>query len=375
MSESLIYRYLDETIRTQASDLYLTAGAPPTLRIDDKLEPVAGAAPLEDADIDAMLDAVLTPAQRHEFKAKHELNFAIERGQNERFRVSVLRQRQRSALVVRHVISKIPNFEELRLPKIMESLALEKRGLVLVCGITASGKSTTLASMIDYRNRTLGGHIITIEDPIEFYHEHRKGIVTQREIDIDTLSPHAALKAALRQKPDVIMVGEVRDAGMMELTVAAAETGHLCFATLHASNSSQAIERIISLFRDSRQSQARMALALNLRAIVTQRLVRDVHGKMLLVSEVMLNEALIRDLIMRGDTNQIGEVMTKNSAVGMITFDQSLLEAYKEGRIFAETAVMEADVPSNMKIAVRQHQLGGRSLTDTLEIDTSKLSL
>ncbi len=374
MSDSPIHSWLDETIRQNATDLYLTVEAPPMLRIDDQLLPLAGASALTEADIEAILDKILNTTQRNEFKVKHELSLSLERGRD-RFRVSVLRQRQRSALVVRRIISRIPDFAELRLPKVMEQLALEKRGLVLVCGITSSGKSTTLASMIDYRNRTLGGHIITIEDPIEFYHEHRKGLVTQRELDIDTLSPHAALKAALRQKPDVIVVGEVRDAGLMELTAAAAETGHLCLATLHASNSAQAIERIVSLFRDSRQQQIRVALGLNLRAIVTQRLVRDIEGKSLLVSEVMLNEALIRDLIMHGHTGQIHDVMAKNAATGMMTFDQSLFAAYKAGLISTETAVLEADVPADMKIALRQHQLGNKSLSDTVEIDTSKLSL
>jgi twitching motility protein PilU len=257
----------------------------------------------------------------------------------------------------------------------MESLALEKRGLVLICGVTSSGKSTTLASMVDFRNSMIGGHIITIEDPIEFYHEHKKAIITQREIDIDTVSHHVALKNALRQKPDVIMVGEVRDAGVMELTIAAAETGHLCYATLHASNAGQAIERIISLFRESRQQQCRVALAMNLRAIVVQRLVPTIKGGMTLVAEVMLNEALVREHIMSGDTDKIREVMAKNNTSGMITFDQSLFESYKNNLISEETAIAEADLPTNMKINIRQYLLSGKGTGAIPDIDTSKLSL
>jgi twitching motility protein PilU len=257
----------------------------------------------------------------------------------------------------------------------MEKLVLEKRGLILVCGMTASGKSTTLASMADFRNRTVGGHIITIEDPIEFYHEHHKGIVTQREIGIDTVSHHVALKNALRQKPDVILVGEVRDAGIMELTIAAAETGHLCCATLHANNAPQAIERIISLFREGRQQQARMALAMNLRAVIVQRLVRGITGDMVLVPEVMLNEALIREHILSGETNKIREVMAKNNPAGMVTFDQSLLHYYKNGIISEQTALAEADVPADMKINIRQHKIGGKDGKNMAEIDTSGLSL
>jgi twitching motility protein PilU len=361
-------------VRRGASDLYLTVGAAPTLRIAEALHPLP-ASLLREEDMQEMLGKILTPRQLHEFNSKMELNLALERGQESRFRINVLRQRQHTAMVVRRIISKIPGFEELRLPKIVESLALEKRGLVLVCGITSSGKSTTLASMVDFRSRTLGGHIITIEDPIEFYHEHGKGIVTQREIDIDTISHHTALKNALRQKPDVIMVGEVRDAGVMELTIAAAETGHLCFATLHASNAAQAIERIISLFREGRQQQARTALAMNLRAIIVQRLVPTLAGGMTLVSEVMLNEALVREYITGGETGKIREVMAKNMISGMITFDQSLLECYQNNLISEQTAIIEADLPTNMKINIKQYRLSGKNGGTIPEIDTSGLSL
>jgi twitching motility protein PilU len=361
-------------VRKGATDLYLTIGAPPTLRVADQLQ-AASAAAIQEEDMQAMLDKILTPRQRTEFNTHMELNLGLDRGRQGRFRINVLRQRQHSAMVIRRISGKIPGFEELHLPKILEKLVLEKRGLILVCGMTASGKSTTLASMVDFRNRTAGGHIITIEDPIEFYHEHQKGIVTQREIGIDTVSHHAALKNAMRQKPDVILVGEVRDAGIMELTVAAAETGHLCCATLHANNAGQAIERIISLFREARQGQARMALAMNLRAIIVQRLVRDIKGAMLLVPEVMLNEGLIREHILHGETNKIREVMAKNNPTGMVTFDQSLFNYYKNEIISEQTVIAESDVPADMKINIQQHKMSGKARGNMAEIDTSELSL
>jgi len=374
LSGDAIYSYLNEMVRKGATDLYLTAGAPPTLRIAEQLCALPAAA-LAEEDLQAILTKILTPPQREEFNASMELNFGLDIGNDSRFRINVLRQRQHSALVIRRIIGKIPDFEELRLPKIIEKLVLEKRGLILVCGITSSGKSTTLASMVDYRNKTVGGHIITIEDPIEFYHEHKKGIVTQREIGVDTVSHHVALKNALRQKPDVILVGEVRDAGIMELTIAAAETGHLCYATLHASNAAQAIERIISLFREGRQGQARMALAMNLRAIIVQRLVLTIKGDLALVSEVMLNEALIREHILRGETGKIREVMAKNNAAGMVTFDQALLAYYKDGLISEQTAIAEAELPTDMTINIRQHRMSGADKGNMAAIDTSKLSL
>ena len=303
-----------------------------------------------------------------------ELNLAFDMGKEGRFRVNVLRQRQHTGMVIRRITSQIPSFEELRLPKILETLALEKRGLIMISGITASGKSTTLASMIDFRNRTRGGHIITIEDPIEYYHEHKKGVITQREIGIDTASYQIALKNSLRQKPDVILVGEVRDPEVMEQTITAAETGHLCLATIHTNNAAQAIERIINFFPEDRQQQMRIALSLNLRAIVAQRLVRSIKGDMVVALEVLLNEALIKELILKGDTSKIKEVMGNNNTSGMVTFDQSIFRLYSEGLISDTTAIAEADIPADMKIRVQQAKIGGKA-SGMSNIDTSKLSL
>jgi twitching motility protein PilU len=368
-----IYSYLNEMVKRHASDLYLTVGVSPTLRIDDELH-VIGDAQIKEEDLQGMLAEVLTSRQRREFDSTMELNLAFDMGKDGRFRINVLRQRQHTGMVIRRITSMIPTFDELHLPKIFEKLALEKRGLIMVSGVTSSGKSTSLAAMADYRNRMMSGHIITIEDPIEYYHEHKKGIVTQREIGIDTVSYNVALKNALRQKPDVILVGEVRDPEVMEQTITAAETGHLCLATIHTNNASQAIERIINFFPEDRQQQIRIALSMNLRAIISQRLVRSVKGDMVVALEILLNEALIKELILKGDTTKIRDVMENNNHTGMISFDQSLFKLYQDGIITEKTAVMEADVQADMKMKIQQHKLTTTS-KDLPNIDTSKLSL
>lgn len=373
MSGVAIYAYLNEMIKKEASDLYLTVGVAPTLRIKDDLLKL-GEQVLQEEDVQAMLNEVLTSRQRREFDSNMELNLAFDMGKEGRFRVNVMRQRQHTGLVIRRITSKIPSFEALRLPKILEKLSVEKRGLIMVCGVTSSGKSTTLASMVDYRNTNMDGHIVTIEDPIEYYHEHKRGIITQREVGIDTASYHIALKNALRQKPDVIMVGEVRDFEVMEQTIAAAETGHLCLATIHTNNASQAVERIINLFPEDRQQQVRIALAMNLRAIIAQRLVRAVDGGMVVAMEILLNEALVRELILKGETTKIREVLANGGAAGMVSFDQSIFRLFSEGVISEKTAVAESDVQTDMKMKIQQFKLSTGS-KDMASVDTSKLSL
>jgi twitching motility protein PilU len=373
LSGVAIYAYLNEMIKREATDLYITVGVPPTLRVENELHPL-GEQQLQEEDVQAMLNEVLTSRQRREFDANQELNLAFDMGKEGRFRVNVLRQRQHTAMVIRRITSEIPSFEKLRLPKLLESLVLEKRGLIMISGVTSSGKSTTLASMIDYRNRTVGGHIITIEDPIEYYHEHKKGVVTQREIGIDTASYQMALKNALRQKPDVILVGEIRDPDVMEQTITAAETGHLCLATIHTNNAPQAIERIINFFPEDRQQQIRIALSMNLRAIVSQRLVRTMKGDMCVALEILLNEALIKELILKGETVKIKEIMANNNPAGMVVFDQSLINLYKEGMISETTAIAEADIPADMKMKIQNIKIGSTS-KGSVNIDTSKLSL
>lgn len=373
MSGVAIYAYLNEMVKKNGTDIYLTVGVPPTLRIQGELHSLGGHA-LQEDDMQAILSEVLTSRQRREFDSNMELNLAFDMGKDGRFRVNVMRQRQHTGMVIRRITSLIPSFDDLRLPKLMEKLALEKRGLILVSGVTSSGKSTSLAAMADYRNRTTGGHIITIEDPIEFYHEHKKGIVTQREIGIDTTSYSVALKNALRQKPDVILVGEIRDAEVMEQALAAAETGHLCLATVHTNNAAHAVERVINFFPEERQHQVRVALALNLRAIIAQRLVPTVKGTQALAIEILLNEALIKDLILKGQTSKIKDVMANNAPTGMVIFDQSLFKLYVEGIISEDTAVAEADIQGDMKIKIRQHKLDDKH-KGIPEIDTSRLSL
>lgn len=373
MSNVAIYTYLNEMMSRNATDIYMTVGVPPTLRVDNELVALSGM-PVSDDDIQNLLNEVLTSRQRREFETSMELNVALDMGMEGRFRINVLRQKQHPAMVIRRITSRIPTFEDLKLPKALEKLSLEKRGLILVTGVTSSGKSTTLAAMIDYRNTYQGGHIITIEDPVEYFHEHKKGIITQREVGIDTVSYQVALKNALRQKPDVILVGEIRDTEVMEQTLGAAETGHLCLATLHTNNASQAVERIINFFPEEQHNQVRISLAMNLRAVMSQRLVAGVDGKLIVATEIMLNEALVRELILKGQTHKIRDVMAQNNSAGMVVFDQSLLKLYKDGRISEDVAIMESDIPADMKMRIQQHKLS-KSRDGTSQIDTSHLSL
>ena len=295
-------------------------------------------------------------------------------GDHGRYRINIFKQRQSSGLVIRRIISKIPAIRDLKLPPVLENLSLEKRGLILLTGMTGSGKSTTLASMINHRNQRQSGHILTIEDPIEYYHEHNKSVVTQREVGVDTESYAVALKNSLRQRPDVILIGEIRDREVMEQALTIAETGHLCLATLHTSNSYQAIERIVNFFPEDQHSQVRMNLSMNLKAIVAQRLLPSLQGGLVPALEVMLNEALIRDLIIKGDYEKITDVMEQNTPMGMQTFDQSLIRLFVDELITEETAINQADKSSDMAVKLRQAKMTvqGGSLQS---MDTSVLSI
>lgn len=373
MTAPMILQYFQAMTEKGASDLYLTVGFPPSLRADSQLIPLRDT-PLTVDELNEIIGSILTNRQRRDFEAQMELNTSLDVGRFGRFRVNALRQRQFPALVIRRIISKIPTFEELHLPKILEKLSMERRGLILVTGMTGSGKSTTLASMIDYRNSRDQGHIITIEDPIEYFHEHKKSVVTQREVGVDTESYSVALKNALRQRPDVILVGEVRDREVMEQALTAAETGHLCLATLHTNNAYQSIERIVNLFPEDAHNQIRLNLSMNLRAIVSQRLVPAADGGLTLAIEVMLNQGLVKDLIHKGDIIKIREVMEQNAQMGMATFDLSLLQLYKDGRITEETAITQADQAGDLKIKIQQVKLG-RGDPDTMKaLDSTVLS-
>jgi twitching motility protein PilU len=369
----MILQYFQAMTEKGASDLYLTVGFPPSLRVDSQLIPLRDT-PLTVDELNEIIGSILTNRQRRDFEAQMELNTSLDVGRFGRFRVNALRQRQFPALVIRRIISKIPTFEELHLPKILEKLSMERRGLILVTGMTGSGKSTTLASMIDYRNSRDQGHIITIEDPIEYFHEHKKSVVTQREVGVDTESYSIALKNALRQRPDVILVGEVRDREVMEQALTAAETGHLCLATLHTNNAYQSIERIVNLFPEDAHNQIRLNLSMNLRAIVSQRLVPAADGGLTLAIEVMLNQGLVKDLIHKGDIIKIREVMEQNAQLGMATFDLSLLRLFKDGRITEETAVSQADQPGDLKIKIQQVKLGRGDPETMKALDSTILS-
>lgn len=376
MSSPVVLKYFNAMNEKQASDLYLTVGFPPSLRIEGTLQPIRAEALTPD-EINEILATVLTSRQRRDFETHMELNTSLDVGKFGRYRINVLRQRQFPALVVRRIISQIPSFDDLRLPATLEKLSLARRGMILVTGMTGSGKSTSLAAMIDYRNSREQGHIITIEDPIEYFHEHKKSVVTQREVGVDTESYAIALKNALRQRPDVILVGEVRDREVMEQALTAAETGHLCLATLHTTNTYQSIERIVNMFPEDYHTQIRLNLSMNLRAIISQRLVPSVEGGMTVAIEVLLNQGLVRELIHRGDIGKIKDVMEQNTQMGMCTFDQSLYSLYARGLIAAETAISNADQPGDIKIRIQQHQLSGGEGGDggvLNKMDTSVLS-
>lgn len=354
--------------------MYLTVGFPPTLRIEGKLLKIRSE-PLTADEIHDVLGSILTNRQRREFDTNMELNTSLDIGKFGRFRINVLRQRQFPALVIRRIISIIPDFKNLRLPPLLEGLSLEQRGLILVTGMTGSGKSTTLASMLDYRNERMEGHIITIEDPIEYFHEHKKSVVTQREIGVDTDSFAVALKNSLRQRPDVILVGEIRDREVMEQALIASETGHLCLATLHTTNAYQSIERIVNMFPEEYHNQVRLSLSMNLKAIISQRLIPSTNGNMTVAIEILLNQGLVRELIHTGEISKIKEVMEANNQLGMCSFDQSLFMLYHDGLITEETAIAQADQPGDLKIRMRQFAMGETSKKDVFKnMDTSLLS-
>jgi twitching motility protein PilU len=376
LSADVIFGYLRSMNDHKASDLYLTVGFAPTLRTETGFVKIEHK-PLSAEEINEIIAAMMTNRQKREFDTAMEMNSSLDMGQHGRFRVNALRQRQNPALVIRRIISKIPSFADLLLPKVLESLALEKRGMVLLTGMTGSGKSTTLASMIDFRNSMQEGHIITIEDPIEYFHEHKKSVITQREVGVDTESYSTALKNALRQRPDVILVGEIRDREVMEQALMASETGHLCLATIHTNNAYQAIERILNMFPEESSQQIRLGLSANLKAIISQRLIPATNGSMVPAIEVMLNQGLVRELIMKGELPRIKDVMEQNNSLGMCTFDQSLLKLYNENRITSETALANSDRPTDMKLRLQQSNLSGtksRGAEGLHKLDVSVIS-
>ncbi|CAM2857418.1 PilT/PilU family type 4a pilus ATPase [Legionella worsleiensis] len=339
----------------EASDLFFSVGAPPNIKIQGITSPV-GQVPIKSQQMSEILLSITNDEQQKEFEANMELNMALSINGVGRFRINIYRQRGEVAMVVRYIKGKIPSIDELRLPQILKTIVQEIRGLVLVVGSTGSGKSTTLAAMIDHRNETTRGHILTIEDPIEFIHEHKKSIVDQREIGIDTLSYDNALKNAMREAPDVILIGEIRERNSMKHAIAYAETGHLCISTLHANNANQTLDRIINFFPEDAKQQILTDLSLNLRAVISLRLVPGIDNHRVAAVEILVNTPYISDLIEKGKVEEIKEAMARSTEQGMQTFDQALLRLYKERKITKENAIKYADSKNNVGLEIRLNE-------------------
>ncbi len=348
-----MHKLLAAMVQGGGSDLFIAADFAPSMKAHGSMEPMS--AKKLSADVTRLLaQSMMNERQRAEFAKEMECNFAISLPGVSRFRVNVCVQQQCVSMVIRTIAAEIPNFEKLKLPEVLKDVVMAKRGLVLVVGATGSGKSTTLAAMIDHRNRHSAGHIITVEDPVEYVHASQKSLVTHREVGVDTHSWHHALKNTLRQAPDVILIGEVRDTETMEHAISFAETGHLCLGTLHANSASQTIERIINFFPEERRAQLLMDLSANLRAIVSQRLVRreDGHGRAAAI-ELLLNTPTIAERILQGDFNEIKGIMTKSRELGMRTFDWALFELYNEGLIGFDEALRNADSANELRLNIK----------------------
>ncbi|MCC5856557.1 MAG: PilT/PilU family type 4a pilus ATPase [Ectothiorhodospiraceae bacterium] len=363
---------LEFMVTRKGSDLFITAGMPPSMKIAGRVTPVTKTK-LTPEQAKQVVLSIMTPAQREEFERTHECNFAISASGLGRFRVSAFYQRNHCGMVLRRIETVIPEIEDLGLPPVLKDLAMVKRGLVIFVGATGTGKSTSLASIIGYRNQNSTGHIITIEDPIEFIHQHRGCIITQREVGIDTESFETALKNTLRQAPDVILIGEIRTRETMDYAVAFAETGHLCLATLHANNANQAMDRIINFFPPERHNQLFMDLSLNLKGVVAQQLVPTPDGKGRVAAvEILLGTPLVQDKIRAGEVHELKEIMKRSREQGMQTFDQHLFELYRGGMITYDDAIRYADSANEVRL---QAKLGAEDQEDRFQTVTEEISL
>lgn len=350
---SFMHDLLRMMVSKDGSDLFITAGSPPAMKIDGKLVTVSKQS-LSPSHTQMLTRSLMNDKQVAEYEESMECNFSISLPGVSRFRVNAFIQKGSAGMVLRIINSDIPNFEELNLPKKLEEISMTKRGLVIFVGGTGSGKSTSLASMLDYRNRNSHGHIITIEDPVEFVHEHKNCIVTQREVGVDTDNYEIALKNTLRQAPDVILIGEVRDRETMEHAIAFAETGHLCLTTLHANSTNQALDRIINFFPEDRRQQLLMDLSLNLKSIISQRLIPKIDGfGRIPAVEVMLNTPLMQDLIFKGEVHEMKSLMVKSKEEGMQTFDQALFDLFEEQKINYEDALRNADSLNDIRLRIK----------------------
>ncbi|VAX06307.1 Type IV pilus assembly ATPase component PilU [hydrothermal vent metagenome] len=344
--------YLKILAAKDGSDIYLATGAPPCAKFHGKLRPLEKEI-LKPGRVKAIADSVMSEKQRQEFETTLEMNLAVSEPGVGRFRINIFRQRNEISMVIRNIKAEVPTVADLKLPEVLTDVIMLKRGLILFVGGTGSGKSTSLAALIDHRNSNSGDHIITIEDPIEFVHRHKRSIVNQREVGVDTLTYADALKNTLRQAPDVILIGEIRDRETMEHALAFAETGHLAISTLHANNSNQALDRIINFFPEERRAQLFQDLSTNLRAFVSQRLVPTVDGKRVAAIEILLGSSIIQDMILKGDFTSIKEIMEKSEGIGMQTFDGALFKLYKDGKITLENALKNSDSPNNLQLRIK----------------------
>ena len=349
----MMFHMLSKVVEYGGSDLFISADFPPSIKHQGLMKPL-GQQNLPSDQTKLFAYSLMNEKQRLEFETELECNFAISVPNVSRFRVNVFQQQLHVGMVIRTITAEIPNFTKLQLPTSLKDVIMEKRGLVLVVGGTGSGKSTSLAAMIDHRNENSAGHIITVEDPVEYVHKHKKSMITHREVGVDCHSWYNALKNTLRKAPDVILIGEIRDTETMEHAIAFAETGHLCLGTLHANNANQALDRIINFFPDERRNQLLMDLSSNMKAIISQRLVRteDGRGRRAAV-EIMLNTPLMSDLILKGNFHELKEVMSKSRELGMQTFDQALFDLYNQGAIAYEEALRNADSVNELRLQIK----------------------
>ncbi len=352
--------YLRVLAARDGSDLYLSTGAPPCAKFHGVLKPL-GKKPLESGEIAAIAHEIMDQEQRETFDRELEMNLALSLHNQGRFRINIFKQRNEVSIVARNIKTEIPNIKDLRMPNILPEIIMAKRGLVLFVGGTGSGKSTSLAALIDHRNSNSSGHIITIEDPVEFIHRHKRCIVNQREVGVDTRSFKDALKNTLRQAPDVILIGEIRDRETMEHALAFAETGHLCISTLHANNANQALDRIINFFPEERRTQLLMDLSMNLQAFISQRLIPTLDQKRVAAVEVLLGTPTIKESILKGKFEQIKEIMSKSEELGMQTFDGALFSLYQENLISLDEALKNADSPNNLRLQIKLARNAGQN--------------
>ncbi|MES2674304.1 MAG: PilT/PilU family type 4a pilus ATPase [Pseudomonadota bacterium] len=371
-----IDQYLNILAKKDGSDLYLSTGAPPCAKFQGALKPLAQEV-FKAGEIEKIANEIMDEEQRSIFAHELEMNLAISIHGVGRFRINIFKQRNEVSIVARNINTTIPQFDDLGLPDILKDVVMSKRGLVLFVGGTGSGKSTSLAALIDHRNSSSGGHIITIEDPVEFVHKHKKSVINQREVGVDTRSYKAALKNTLRQAPDVILIGEIRDRETMEHALEFAETGHLAISTLHANNANQALERIINMFPEERRAQLLLGLSQNLRAFISQRLLPTIEGKRCAAIEVLLGTKTIQELILKSRLTEIKEIMEKSETIGMQTFDTAIFKLFMANKISFDDAIANADSPNNLRLRIKlaTNKVEASDIPKTIADNFSSLSL